>query len=106
MSVVTASASTYRDLVRTGTVLVDIFATWCGPCLAIAPVLEEVALARPDITIVKVNVDTQPEIAGPFHVYGIPLLVVLHDGIEIRRSVGYLSKDRILALLPPPAPQT
>ena len=80
-------------------VLIDFWATWCGPCRMIAPTLEEVAAERPDVKVCKVNVDEEPELARSFGVMSIPMLVVMKDGKVVNQSVGAIPKERILALL-------
>lgn len=81
------------------TVLVDFWATWCGPCRMIAPVLEEVAKERPDVTICKVDVDEERELALEYGVSSIPTLLVFRDGKVVNQSIGAMPKERILAML-------
>ena len=80
-------------------VLLDFWASWCGPCRMVAPVVEEIAAERPDIKVGKVNVDEQPELAGRFGVMSIPALVVMKDGKVVNQAVGARPKSQILALL-------
>lgn len=82
-----------------GTVLVDFWADWCGPCKMIAPVLEEIAAERPDVKIVKVNVDEEMSLAVEYRVSGIPALLVFKDGVRTASSVGVQSKEKLLQLL-------
>lgn len=81
------------------TVLVDFWATWCGPCRMIAPVLEEVAKERPDVTVCKVDVDEERDLALEYGVSSIPTLLVFRDGKVVNQSVGAMPKERILAML-------
>ena len=81
------------------TVLLDFWASWCGPCRMVSPIVDEISAERPDIAVGKVNVDEQPELAGKFGVASIPTLVVLREGRIVRQSVGAMPKARILALL-------
>lgn len=81
-------------------VLLDFYADWCGPCKMIAPILAEIAQEHPEITVGKINVDENMELAVQFHVASIPLLVVMKDGKIINKSLGAAPKDEILALLP------
>jgi len=81
------------------TVLVDFWATWCGPCRMIAPVLEEVAKERPDVTVCKVDVDEERELALEYGVSSIPTLLVFRDGKVVNQSIGAIPKERILAML-------
>lgn len=80
-------------------VLLDFWASWCGPCRMVAPVLEEIASQRPDIKVGKINVDEQPELAQAFQVMSIPTLVVMKDGKVTAQSVGARPKNQILAML-------
>ena len=80
-------------------VLVDFWATWCGPCRMLAPVLEQVAAERRDIRVCKINVDEQPELAAQFGVMSIPTLVVMKSGRIVNQAVGARPKAQILAML-------
>lgn len=80
-------------------VLLDFWATWCGPCQMIAPTVEEIAKERDDITVGKVNVDEQPALAEAFGIVSIPTLVVVKDGKTTAQAVGVRPKEAILALL-------
>lgn len=76
-------------------VLVDFFATWCGPCKMLAPVLEEVEAEHPEITFYKLDVDESPEIANRYGVMSIPTLILFKNGEEVNKSVGYSPKEDI-----------
>ena len=80
-------------------VLLDFFATWCGPCRMISPNIEEIAKERGDIRVGKINVDEEQELASEFSVYSIPTLVVLKDGEVINRAQGARPKAAILSLI-------
>ena len=80
-------------------VLLDFYANWCGPCRLVAPVIEEVATERPDVTVGKINVDESPALAREFRIYSIPTLVVLRDGKVVAQASGARPKAEILALL-------
>lgn len=80
-------------------VLLDFWATWCGPCQMLSPVVDAIGEEREDIKVGKVNVDEYQELAMQFRVVSIPTLVVMKNGEESERSVGVVSKDEILAML-------
>jgi len=80
-------------------VLLDFWATWCGPCRMVAPVLDEIAMERSDIKICKINVDEEAELARAFQIISIPTLVVMKEGKAVRRSVGAASKAKILEMM-------
>lgn len=80
-------------------VLIDFWASWCGPCKMLMPVIEELAGEVTDAKICKVNVDEQPEIAAQFNVMAIPTLVVMKDGVIVNTSAGVKRKSAILDML-------
>ena len=80
-------------------VLVDFWATWCGPCRMMAPVVEELDAEHPEYKFGKVNVDEQMELAMRYQVSSIPMLVVLKDGKPVSKAVGYRSKADLLDML-------
>ncbi len=82
-----------------GTVLVDFYADWCGPCKMVAPIVEEIANERPDITVGKINVDESGRLAAKYNVMSIPTLIVFKGGIEKDRIIGYKPKENILSII-------
>ena len=80
-------------------VLVDFWASWCGPCRMVGPLVEEIAAERSDVKVVKVNVDEEQELAMQFQVMSIPTLVVMKNGKIVNRAVGARPKAQILAML-------
>ena len=89
----------FADEINANVVLVDFYADWCGPCKMIAPIVQEIANERADITVGKVNVDNDAEIAIKYGVSSIPTLIVFKDGKETARVVGFRQKDDILVML-------
>jgi len=77
-------------------VLVDFFASWCGPCRMLAPIMEEISN---DITVFKVNIDEEDNIARQFNIMSIPCVICFKNGKEIARSIGFKSKQEILNIL-------
>ncbi len=82
-----------------GTVLVDFWATWCGPCRMLSPIVDEVASERPDVKVGKINVDEQPELAQQFGIMSVPTLLVFKNGEKVQESVGLIPKEKVEALL-------
>ena len=102
MSVLNITKETFqKEIVESEKpVLLDFWASWCGPCRMIAPVLDQIAEEREDVKVAKVNVDEQPELAASFQVMSIPTLVVMKGGEVVNRTMGAQPKKRILDLLP------
>ena len=80
-------------------VLVDFWASWCGPCRMVIPVVEKIAEEYPEYKVVKVNVDEEQELAAQFGVMSIPTLMVVKNGEVVNKSVGAKNKQQILAML-------
>ena len=80
-------------------VLLDFWASWCGPCRMVSPIIDEIAEEATDKKVCKINVDEQPELAQAFGVMSIPTLVVMKDGEVVGQSVGVKSKEAILHML-------
>ena len=80
-------------------VLIDFYATWCGPCRMVSPIVDEIAEEHPEYLVCKVNVDEQPELAKEYRVMSIPMLVVLKDGEVVESVVGARPKEAILDML-------
>ena len=80
-------------------VLLDFWASWCGPCRMVSPVIDEIAGERSDIKVGKINVDEQPELAAQFQIMSIPTLMVIKDGKIINKATGARPKQQILAMI-------
>lgn len=80
-------------------VLLDFWASWCGPCQMVSPVIEQIGEENDSIRVGKVNVDEQGELTMQFRVVSIPTLVVMKGGEEVNRIVGAASKSEILVML-------
>ena len=101
MAVVTITKENFEAEVLHSTkpVLLDFWATWCGPCRMLSPIFEAVNAEQPKVKFCKVNVDEQPELAGQFGVMSIPTLLVFRDGKLVNQAVGARPKAGVLALL-------
>ena len=80
-------------------VLLDFWASWCGPCRMVAPILEEIANERADVKVCKINVDEEGELANQFGIVSIPTLIVIENGKIVNQAVGLRPKDAILSML-------
>jgi len=101
MSIVTITQNNFNEevLQSNTTVLLDFWASWCGPCKMLAPVLEEIAAERADLKIGKINVDEQPQLASQFGIMSIPTLLVFKNGKQVNQGIGYMPKENVLKLL-------
>ncbi|MCX2951481.1 thioredoxin [Lentzea sp. NEAU-D7] len=91
MAVVNLTKSNFTEIVKQpGTVLVDFWASWCGPCRMFAPVFEQAALQHGDITFGKVNTESEVELARTFGISSIPTLMVVRDGVVVYAQPGAL----------------
>jgi len=101
MSVKSITAATFEEEVLNfeGTVLVDFWASWCGPCRMLAPVIEELALSETDKKFCKVNVDDEEELAAKFGIMSIPTVIIFKNGKEAAKSVGLRPKQELLKML-------
>ena len=91
----------FNEKLATGRVLVDFYATWCGPCKMLAPILEEVDERGEagDLLIVKVDVDEASDIAMKFGIQSIPTLILFENGKAVKSQLGYMPKPQLLNFL-------
>ena len=85
----------FNEFIKEGTVLIDFFATWCGPCKMLSPVIEQVEGEHPELKVVKVDVDEAPSIAAKYGIQAIPTLFLLKDGKMVDKRMGYLNKNQL-----------
>lgn len=101
MSVLTITVDNFeKDVLQAQRpVLIDFWATWCGPCQMMGPVVDEYAAAHPEYTVGKVNVDEQPQLAAAFGIQSIPTLVVVKEGKATAMAVGVQTPEQLDALM-------
>ncbi len=101
MAVMQVSRETFDEQVRNAAkpVLLDFWASWCGPCRMVSPLVDEISEERDDILVGKVNVDEEPELAQMFNIMSIPTLLVFKNGEISASAVGAMPKEDILAML-------
>lgn len=101
MSVINVNKNNFKEEVMNSSkpVLLDFWATWCGPCRMVSPIVDEIASERPDIKVCKINVDEQQELASAFSIMSIPTLVVMKEGKIVEQALGARPKEMILQML-------
>ncbi len=101
MSVVKITTENFESLVLKNEkpVLIDFYATWCGPCQMLSPIVDEIAEECPQYTVCKIDVDEENELAMRFGIVSIPTLICMKDGKISAKQVGFVNKDKILELL-------
>lgn len=88
MTLTAVTKETFAETVKSGIVLIDFWAAWCGPCRSFAPTFEAAAARHPGVTFGKVDTEDQPELAGAFNIRSIPTLMVLRDGVLLSAEPG------------------
>lgn len=101
MAITEITTANFQDEVvnSKGTVLIDFWATWCGPCRMLSPIVDDVAATHPELKVGKINIDEQPDLANQFNVMSIPTLIVFKDGQKVNESVGLVAKEKIEELI-------
>ena len=101
MSIINVDESNFESEVKNSdkTVLIDFWASWCGPCRQLSPVIEEVALARPDVKVCKINVEEAENLVYDSKIMSVPTLVVMKNGETVNKMVGVTPKKAILSAL-------
>ncbi|HHW69034.1 MAG TPA: thioredoxin [Tenericutes bacterium] len=99
MKIIDATQENFNELIKGEKVLVDFFATWCGPCRMLAPVLDEIAEERSGVSIVKVDIDKCEEIARQFGVMSVPTLILFKNGEMVAKNTGYVPKELLIEFI-------
>ncbi len=89
------NSNEFKEEIKSGVVVVDFFANWCGPCKMLAPIFEELGTEMGNVNFVKVDVDQSPDIAMTYKVASIPTVIVFKDGEKVASNVGFIPKEQI-----------
>lgn len=95
MSVINLENKNFDDEIKSGVVLVDFFANWCGPCKMLSPVIEGLSNELNDVKFIKLNVDEHGELASRYQIMSIPALILFKDGKVVSKAVGFQPKDAL-----------
>ena len=96
MEIEIKSVDQFKEETASGRVLVDFYATWCGPCKMLAPFVAKLAEQHPEVKVLKVDVDEVGDLAQSFEVYSIPTLLYFEDGKIVRKSLGFMPEPQLL----------
>ena len=89
------NSNEFNNTVESGVVVVDFFATWCGPCKMLGPVFEELSTEINDIKFIKVDIDEHEDLCRKYKVMSVPTLIVFDKGKEVKRNIGFIPKDKL-----------
>ncbi len=95
--VIHGTEQNFKDLIGKDIVLVDFFATWCGPCKMLSPVLEELASDRGNIEIVKMDIDECENLARDYGIMSVPTLLLFKNGQLVSKKSGYMPKEQLMS---------
>lgn len=99
MAVMELGMDYFESLVAEGKTVIDFYASWCGPCKMMNPILEELSSEVPDVKFFKIDVDRELELAMRFNVMSVPTLLVVEDGEIIDKTIGLISKKELLNII-------
>ena len=89
----------YREIIKSGVCLIDVWAPWCAPCRMMAPVMDELEKDFPNIKVCKANIDDDADIAMYLEVQYVPTFILMKDGVEVARAEGYMTKVQLIDAL-------
>lgn len=95
MEIEIKTSSQFDQEVKEGKVLVDFYATWCGPCKMLSPLVEKLSSQHPEIKVLKVDVDEVSDLAQRFQVYSIPTLLLFENGEQTKKSLGFIPEPKL-----------
>lgn len=90
------NSNEFNEEIKSGVVFVDFFATWCGPCKMLSPIVDEVSSIINDVKFIKVDVDASPDVAATYNIMSIPTLMIFKDGKLISKQMGLLPKSELI----------
>ncbi len=99
MSIINVDSKSFDSTIDTGVVLVDFYATWCGPCKMLSPIIDEVSNEISDVKFVKVDVDNSNDLANKYGITSIPTLLLFKDKKLKGKTVGFLTKDDLIRFI-------
>lgn len=99
MALIHLEKEDFNHIISTDVTVVDFFATWCGPCKMISPIIEKLANDITNVKFVKVDVDKHDELARIYGIMSIPTLIFFKDGKEVKRHVGFINEDKIKEII-------
>jgi thioredoxin 1 len=99
MAPTTLTEATFKEQVKSGIVLVDFWAPWCGPCRAFAPIFEKASELNPDVAFCKVNTEDEPDLAIEYGIQAIPTLMAFRDGLLVFEQAGALPSHALQKLI-------
>ena len=89
----------FEETIKEGLILVDFFATWCGPCKMLSPILDELSEEVKDVKFIKVDVDEEGDLAREYGVMSIPTIILFENGKEVKRFTGFMNKEEFVKFL-------
>lgn len=99
MALIHLEKEDFNQIISNDLTVVDFFATWCGPCKMVSPIIEKVSNDITNVKFVKIDVDKHEELARIYGIMSVPTIIFFKDGKEVRRHIGFISEDKIKAKL-------